>query len=116
MIDAMVKGYEPPPPPLPPEDPKEKLVHTISFGIERQMEHGKKKGTFYYYLFEDKNGKRRMHAGSTLDPGATNLDMQSKLFDDYHEVIFPWLHGRYVKGVPSYNDVDSLDVQAKLSE
>lgn len=100
-----------------------RLVHTIVLNITRATLTGdKEKGKFYYHLHESNQGNRRLTCSSTF-PEITDSEAASKRFDDYHETVYPWLMGRYVevevdgakRGVPTFNDVDGIDVQRKLS-
>jgi hypothetical protein len=97
---------------LPPENWK--LVKTITVDVERTAYNKKESGSVYYHLHESDRDARKLVITSTIE--IEDLEKKAKHLADYHTTVYPWLHGRYVKGIPSYNDVDSIDVQTRLSE
>lgn len=98
--------------------PKEewRLVHTHTVKIDQtQPDRTKIPGKFYYHLSESSFGNRKCTYGATFAMTDMQLEMSGKKFDDYHEVVYPWLSGRYIKDIPRFDDVPQIDVMAKLS-
>lgn len=93
-----------------------RLVKTHTVGIVRgDTKKDREEGKFYYHLYESNKGERRVEYGVTWEMSPERIRAMAVRWDDYHEVVVPWLGGRYVPGIPSFNDIDALDVQAKLS-
>ncbi len=68
---------------------------------------------YFIHLFESETGKRRWEVTApskmfNIKPTVVGLNL-------YHETIYPWLHGRYVKSIPLYSDIDSIEVFERLS-
>jgi hypothetical protein len=97
--------------------PKEqwRLVKTLEWGATL----GKEKGKIFVHLYESDLGNRKWECGSTFNTFVgKEHELRSKLsgIEQYHTELTPWLAKRYVPGIPTYSDVDALDVQDKLSQ
>jgi hypothetical protein len=94
-----------------------RLVHTLSVqvSITAKISRKEETGEVYFHLMESNFGNRKYSVGASTS-GLNRLEDDVKHLRVFHDTVFPWLHGRYVTGIPSYNDVDALDVQKKLSE
>ena len=98
-----------------------KLVGTVTDRMEQTIvrsyrEPLKTEGEGYYHLFESNKGRRRCEFADTFDGSNANVEKTLKTFKEYNTKIYPWLQGRYIEGIASYTDVDSLDISKKLSE
>jgi hypothetical protein len=92
-----------------------KLVKSIKLEIVRNKTD---EGKFFYHLHESDRGNRKVDYTCTfpvINSKRSSLHQLAITFDDYHEQVYPWLQGRYVAVIPSFAEVDLLDVQAKLS-
>ena len=64
---------------------------------------------FYIYLFETNKGNRSITV-DTIYPGIKNIMYVIKQYDLYHEVIYPWLHGKYDPTIPSYERAGEIEM------
>lgn len=99
----------------------EYLVHTVieTININYVNQYGEVSSreedvVFRVHLFETNKGHRRYEIFCTSSK--CNASSVLKKQDVYHEQIYPWLHGRYVEGIPHYTQVASEDLMKKLSE
>lgn len=92
--------------------PDWKMVKTIKIAIHDTF-NPSDEGFAYYHLYESEYGKRRVEFASTMK--VRDVSAMCKRLEDYQDIVLPWLSGRYVKGIPSYSDVDGLDVINRLS-
>ena len=80
------------------------LVHTIEIPVSSYMD-GKEtdaRGVLHFYLFEDKDGKRKTDHIWQLR-GVEEKHKVSHL-KDYGTIIYPWLNGKNFKDIPTYWD------------
>lgn len=100
---------------------REYLVHTIEMIITinyvnqyRSISHTEDDVRFRVHLFESNKGKRRYEVFCT----SSRCDAAGivKKQAEFHDVIYPWLHGRYVEGIPHYTQVAAEDLMKKLGE
>lgn len=89
---------------------KWKQVHIIEQSIKHRTS-----GTAFIYLFESNLGNRRFEIKTTLNLDDTDLAAWANTWPVMLKEITPWLNGRFVPGIPGFNEVDSIDVMAKLS-
>lgn len=101
-------------------EPKEKwlMVRTYKVGvtITRSPEHDRigEQGYAYAYLFESESGRRRVEFGCSLN--GFDAESSFKRLNDWAEYVYPWLHGRYLPGTPTYAEAEQMDVAAKLGD
>lgn len=73
-------------------------------------------GHAFFYLYESNLGSRRYEVQSDLMRlDQKVLDAKHQKWPYYLKSVKLWMSGRYLEGVPGFNEVDSQDVMAKLS-
>lgn len=100
---------------------REYLVHTVEMTINinhvnqhRETLYRETDVMFRVHLFETNKGKRRYEIFCT----STNCNAEGivKRQPEFHDIVYPWLHGRYVEGVPHYTQIEAEDLMKKLGE
>ena len=94
---------------------REKLVHTMKLPIVRSI--SKEKGFLVVHFYETQSGGKRLSLSSI------NFTIQEKTarelletFEEYHDIIVPWMAGRYTPDIPTYEDIDQIDLMEKLKQ
>lgn len=100
---------------------KEFLVHTMTFELnisytndQHEIESKEDDVRFRIHFFETNKGERRYEL--FCSSSRCNAEGVLRKRPIYHDVVYPWLHGRYVSEVPKWSDVEMLDLQKRLSE
>jgi len=100
---------------------REYLVHTLELTITinyvnqfKEVSYTENDVMFRIHLFESNKGKRRYEVFCT----SSRCDAQGivKRQTEFHDIVYPWLHGRYVEGIPHYTQVAAEDLMKKLGE
>lgn len=95
-----------------------RLVHTHTVVVAIKPFASKEvKSKFYFHFSESNKGSRRVEYGCThQEVTGDRLEQIARQIEAYHDIVTPWLSGRYVPEIPSYGDVVLMDVQKKLSQ
>lgn len=91
-----------------------RLVHTIKSNCVFTNEFGDKKDCIsYFFFYESDKGARRYEYQTNIN--VKKGEIKYEMLDDYYDIVYPWVNGKFNPNIPSYNDMDVLDVEAKLS-
>lgn len=88
------------------------LVKVLTANVLGDMH---KEGTLYYYLYENRYGKRSYEYKCTLDVRSQALYEYSMRNKQYTETIYPWLKGRNNPEIPKFSDIPENDTMNYLS-
>ncbi len=86
------------------------LVKSLMLNINKAEADGK----FYYHLFEAQTGARKVTFTCTFVLSHDALKAVGEKFDDYHNVVYPWLHGRVNLDIPTYSQAKQDDLATVL--
>ena len=79
-----------------------------------------KEGMLYYYLLENQHGDRKFDAGDTFrgDLDLDEIKDRDIVYrsEEYLTKIKPWLNGRKITGVTTYEKVPHHDFKKQLKE
>ena len=99
-----------------------RLCGTVETGIIHtdRIRNDTTKGTLYYYLYENQHGDRKFDVADTFrgDIEFSKLTKTDVVYrcEEYLEKVKPWLGGRKVTGVASYDKTDHHDLVKRLKE
>jgi len=99
-----------------------RLCGTVETGIIHtdRITNNTTKGTLYYYLLENQYGDRKFDVADTFrgDIDMSEIPKNDIIYrcEEYLEVVKPWIGGRKVTGVASYDKTDHHDFAKRLKE
>jgi hypothetical protein len=94
-----------------------KLVKSIALPGVR-VSHGKEtNGCVYVQCYETAEGDRKFEIDSTFKlANQVELLAYVKSCEEYHNTVVFWMGGRYVVGIPTFTECDSIDISTKLTQ